>query len=275
MKKTQRRRKLYGKTRRRRQRGGDKRLLYLALFAWVVAVARALGNTTVIPKNLATSQPVYDDAMNLFTAFKSEKQLLANDVGSIPPAERVKNAAIGLADLYEKSDAAVNQGVLHIAKLAGEKLVEGDKTITGFFNWVSSSAFALADKLEKGTPLLLEDIPADVGAEEASTSAPSVPLVQTDAPRVNDNKYEEGDKLLVTGDSRKYERDIFPGDIVIFERMGTMANVDDLDDDNDVAAYVVKRLNDDREYYLPVVGSVTLTKKGGSRKQRRKTLRRK
>jgi hypothetical protein len=160
------------------------------------------------------------------------------------------------------------------AAKAGEVIVTAGSYVDGFFTGLSQFLESAANNLENNQPIL-PLIEEEAKSDEASTSSPSVPLVQTDAPRVNDNKYMRGDKLLVTGDSRKYERDIFPEDIVIFERMGTMANVDDPDDIDDVAAYVVKRLNDDREYYLPVVGSVTLTKKGGSRKQRRKTLRRK
>lgn len=259
------RRTLGRKTRRRRQRGGDKRLLYLAMFAWVLAIANAMSNATFTPK-LATSFGVYKEATIRFSSYADKPKMLTSvanftqltptqkssletainttDVPDlpVPKKDKIMTAATGLADLYNKKDKGFNDGMMYVLGLAGETVVTSGKLLDGFFGAVSDGLFLAADMIDPPARPAIEDVQ---------------PAALLSAEVVSADKAKNG---------------------LTYEYNGKRFTVDTYKNNNDKT--LTFDIMDGDSFTVPTDAKFTLipstpVEEGGRRKSRRKTLRRK
>ena len=201
MKKTQRRRTLYGKTRRRRQRGGQlgrRAFVYLALLAWVFALLPKVTGTTVRETTVWdvakwTARDIGEAAQGYFESLKSktpivlpggeatavagaktlETKFRSGDTSFRTAAERVASIAV---DAYETGDKMSIDFSLVTAEKAGEAIVTAGSYVNGFFDGLSQILTTAADNLEKKRPvlpLIEEEAKADEAGVPATPSSTS------------------------------------------------------------------------------------------------------
>ena len=205
MKKTQRRRKLFGKTRRRRQRGGQlsrRAFVYLALFAWVFAllpkVTAEVRETTVWDVAKWTARDIGEAAQGYFESLKSKTPIVlpvgkdaaiagakileakSKNPSFQEAAERVASIAV---DAYETGDKMSIDFSLVAAEKAGEAIVTAGSYVNGFFDGLSGILLNAATNLEQGNPVLplIED-----EAKVDETAVPASPSM------VSPSKLQDG-----------------------------------------------------------------------------------
>jgi hypothetical protein len=296
MKKTQRRRKLFGKTRRRRQRGGQlsrRAFVYLALLAWVFALLPKVAGTTVRETTVWdvakwTARDIGEAAQGYFESLKSKTPIVLpggeatavagaqtletkfrEDKSFQKAAERVASIAV---DAYETGDKMSIDFSLVTAEKAGEAIVTAGSYVNGFFDGLSQILTTAADNLEKKQPVL------PLIEEEAKADEAAVPPAST-GELVKDQLYgvtavKDLDELTrIAGSDIRFGRN------VVFKGKSTQ-DYEYLDGrGGDVDGYDVERDGEeykDMPYFIPadVISLGPPFKKGG-RKGRRKTLRRK
>lgn len=306
MKKTQRRRKLFDKTRRRRQRGGQLgRLGKVAAFLALVLAATQPGDVDATKvKTAADNLPKKPDFWNQVASVQS-----FNDLRSVIGigADKLSKGAIEATKFYEETDAKAAKSV-------------------------SDALFALADDVEQGkwSSFSLSDFSASLFTdEEPSPAEPSWwdSVINWEVPTGTPGWLNTGDndKLSYSWGSHKDEQvtaredytvmranaaELKPGtkykvryikegtlpigtleqnthnivhngSVVVFRRKGKQT-IRYLDEDAEIAGYYVGRsgqpYENDKEdsIFIPAdVGALDPDSPQGGRKGRRKTLRRK
>jgi hypothetical protein len=139
--------------RKRKQRGGDRRLLYLALFAWILAIANLVDAKKMRKRTVErettdweaiqwVSEDVYKSASEYFNTLKSYPNTIT-DINTppvtFPPKEAIVSTASKLAELYEEGDTQIMKGVNTVAKISGETLVTTVEAASNILNWISDN----------------------------------------------------------------------------------------------------------------------------------------